>query len=323
MRSILSKIYKSSSENATVAVAGVALSLVLTFGCSTASMGGFVSSDYHAPTVVGKIETGDVKESSGLSASECQDVLWTHNDAGNDALIFGMDLHGKHLGTWKVNGAQNVDWESIASLKEANGKCSLLIGDIGDNDEKRSELIVYRIPEPSITADGAASNSQKPLQTATAEVLIFTYSDGAHNAETLLIHPRTSDIYVITKKKNGPAAVHKLKPVFGNPGILKTVKVSDLSVPSNPAGLLTGGSMSPDGTRVMLCDKKGGYELVLPGGENDPDAIWKQKPLPVDLGDRKQGEGVSYSRDGLSLYASSEKINAPIYQIKRKSIGRN
>lgn len=37
----------------------------------------------------------------------------------------------------------------------------------------------------------------------------------------------------------------------------------------------------------------------------------------VDLGDRKQGEGVSYSRDGRSLFASSEKRNSPLYVITR------
>ena len=74
----------------------------------------------------------------------------------------------------------------------------------------------------------------------------------------------------------------------------------------------------PDGRRVMLCDLEGGYELVLPDGATDPDAIWQQTALTVDLGDRKQGEGVSYGRDGRSLYASSEKKNSPLYLITRE-----
>jgi hypothetical protein len=56
----------------------------------------------------------------------------------------------------------------------------------------------------------------------------------------------------------------------------------------------------------------GGYEFVLPdGADAAPDRIWRQTPKPVPLGDRPQGEGVSYGRDGLTLYASSEKPNAP------------
>lgn len=300
---------------------GISVASILVIACSgTGTFNGLIvqASGYSAPIVVGKIETEEIKESSGLSASECQDVLWTHNDAGSDAFIFGMDTQGKHLGTWKVQNAQNIDWESIAAFRDSGGKCSLLIGDIGDNDENRTELTIYRIPEPALSPDGAASSTKNPLQTAPAEVLKFGYADGAHNAETLLVHPQTSDIYIVTKKKSGPAGIHKLKPVFGNSSIAKTEKVGDLSVPSDAAGLLTGGSISPDGKRVMLCDKKGGYELILPEGSTNPDAVWKQKPVVVDLGDRKQGEGVSYGRDGISLYATSEKKNAPLFQIKRK-----
>ena len=58
--------------------------------------------------------------------------------------------------------------------------------------------------------------------------------------------------------------------------------------------------------------------MVLPDGTTDPDAIWQQKPVAVDLGDRKQGEGVSYGRDGTTLFASSEEKNAPLFVIRRR-----
>ena len=121
--------------------------LVFTFaGLSLLSCGGapvppppaipaVAPSGYGSPIVAGRIEMADIDESSGLSASECQDVLWTHNDAGNGALIFGMTTEGKHLGAWRVESAENVDWESIASFKDPAGECFLIIGDIGDNDE--------------------------------------------------------------------------------------------------------------------------------------------------------------------------------------------
>jgi hypothetical protein len=277
------------------------------------------ATDYGPPVMVGKIETADITESSGLSASECQDVLWTHNDAGNAPLVFAMDLTGKHLGTWKVEGAKSVDWESIATHRDASGRCFLLIADFGDNDERRESVEIYRIPEPAITGKTASSTAANPLPTAGVEVMRYTYADGSQNAETLLVHPRSGDIYVVTKEKSGPAGVHRIKQQYGSPDVLTTEKVGDVSVPSTPEGLLTGGSFSPDGTRLMLCDKKGGYEFVLPAGSTNVDDIWKQKPALVDVGDRKQGEGVSYGRDGVSLYASSEKKHAPLYVITRKS----
>lgn len=306
-----------------IAVMGVSIVAVLLLaiasGLRTDTDEVAASADYGPPVMVGKIETPDVTESSGLSASECQDVLWTHNDAGNAPLIFAMDMTGKHLGTWKVDGADSVDWESIATHKDASGMCFLLIADFGDNGEVRKSVEMYRIPEPSVAPEHASSRAANPLLTEKAEVMRYTYVDGSQNAETLLVHPQSGDIYVLTKERSGPAGIHRIKQQYGSAEILKTEKVGDISVPSTPEGLLTGGSFSPDGKRLMLCDKKGGYELVLPAGSTNVDDIWKQKPVFVNLGDRKQGEAVSYGRDGMTLYASSEKKNAPLFMVRRNS----
>jgi hypothetical protein len=274
-------------------------------------------SGYGSPVEAGRIESDDVRESSGLSASECQDVLWTQNDSGNDPLIFGMDTEGRNLGTWQVQGARNVDWESISSSRDESGKCFLTIADIGNNDGTRTELDVYRIPEPTATGDTADADADSPLQTEPAQVMKFRYPSGVDNAETLLVHPRTGDLYVVTKEESGPAGVFRIRPTFGSGSTAVGEQVADVAVPSDPEGRLTGGSFSPDGTRVMLCDEQGGYEFVQPDGTTDPDAIWQQEPAVVDLGDRKQGEGVSYGRDGVSVYASSEGKNPPLYLIRR------
>jgi hypothetical protein len=36
------------------------------------------------------------------------------------------------------------------------------------------------------------------------------------------------------------------------------------------------------------------------------------------MGGREQGEAVSYSADGNSIFATSEKKNSPIIEVKRK-----
>lgn len=277
---------------------------------------GPVSSEYSSPEVTGKIETDEVKESSGLAASPCQpDVLWTHNDAGSDALIFALDIKGRHLGTWNVNNAKSDDWEDIAAYKDASGKCFLFIGDIGNNKENRSELTIYGVPEPAISPSSLSSNSKQPLQTLSAEVMKYRYPDKPGNAETMMVHPRTGDIYILTKREKGPSEIYRLKASFGSSTVAE--KVGELTLPAIPVGLLTGGSISPDGRRVALCDYQSGYELVLPEGQTDFDQIWKQSPVVVDLGKRKQGEAVTYSADGNAIYATSEFKNAPINRVVR------
>jgi len=278
-------------------------------------------SPYGPPKVIGTIKSPDITESSGVAASRCQsNVLWTHNDSGDDAFVYALDHAGNNLGTWKIPNAKNVDWEDIAAYKDRAGKCFLYIGEIGDNKTKRHEHIVYRVAEPVILPENSSSSRKAPLTTADAEVLRFTYPDYDQDAETVMVNPKTADIYIVTKRVSGPAGVYRIKPDFGVAEPVKAQSVAEISVPAIPNGLITGGDISPDGTRVILCDYTRGYELLLPEGAKNFDAVWDQKPRPVELGERANGEAVSYSVDGMAIYATSEKRKgpAPVIEVKRR-----
>lgn len=274
-----------------------------------------VSLDYEKPRSTGRIESSDVNESSGVASSLCQtDVFWTHNDSGDDSYIFAFDSKGKDLGTWRVTNARNLDWEDMASYKDGSGTCYLYIGDIGNNKLEKAEQQIYRVKEPSVSTE--PSSKKNPLATEPAESAVFKYVDRPHDAETMMVNQQTGDVYVLTKRVDGPSLVFKFKPEFGS-GPVKAEKVGEVSLPAVPNGLMTGGAISPDGTRVVLCDYSSGYELSLKGSASFDD-IWKQNPVPIDLGDRKQGEAVTFSADGRSIIATSEKKNSPIIDVKRK-----
>ena len=103
-----------------------------------------------------------------------------------------------------------------------------------------------------------------------------------------------------------------------NAGDVITMKrIGEVRVPSIFGGAITGGSISPDGRRVALCDYFQGYELVLPAESNNFDDIWKQKMTGFDLGKRKQGEAIAYRLDGNALLATSEK-EADFFQVERR-----
>lgn len=275
------------------------------------------SPNYEKPVVIGKIESDDVRESSGITASPCQpNVFWTHNDSGDGPNIFAMNSNGKHLGAWRVTNASNDDWEDIASYRSPDGTCYLYIGDIGNNKADRSKLTIYRVKEPTITPSTRSSDEKNPLSTDPADAAVFKYSDSPHNAETLLVQPRTGDVYVLTKRVDGPSLVFKFRPNFGSPDAVVAEKVGEVALPAVPNGLLTGGSISPDGQRVILCDYTAGYELDIVGKNFDD--IWKQRPIPVNLGDRKHGESVTFSSDGQELLGTSEGKNAEVFEVKRK-----
>ena len=276
------------------------------------------TADYGPPSRVGVLRSPDLKEASGVAASKCQpNVYWTHNDSGDDALLYAIDEAGGHLGVWRVTGARNRDWEDIASFKNAGGKCFVIIGDIGDNDLKKQQQTIYRVAEPTVTDASRFVGRTSPLETSAAETLSFEYPDSPHNAETLLVHPSSGEIYVLTKSKKHPVSVYKLKPEFGDP-VQKAAKVGEFTVPAVPNGLLTGGDISPDGKRVVLCDYVYGYELAPPALSASFDDIWKQRPLRFSLGDRNVGEAVAYTPAGDAMIAISEEVNTPVFLVKRK-----
>lgn len=289
-------------------------------GCSLLPTSGAAESDspYENPTVSGKLlESPDLKEASGIAASKCQaDVYWTHNDSGDDALLYAIDSKGKHLGVWKVGNATNRDWEDIASVKSGD-RCYVLIGEIGDNDHKYERIAVYRLEEPKIAPEAASSTAKAPLTAANATVSYITYPDEKHDAEALLADPKDGEVYILTKSRSETSQVYKFTPKFEGESQVLTA-VGEIAVPAIPNGVITGGDISSDGKRVILCDYFAGYELVLPDGAKDFDEIWKQKPQRVDLGERAVGEAVAYSAAGSFVIAVSEKKHTPVNIAKRK-----
>ncbi len=278
------------------------------------------TSHYDPPKKVGNLADPEIDEASGLIASRCNPgVFWTHNDSGDDAFIFAVAKTGASLGTWRIPRATNVDWEDIAEYKDKSGKCFIYIGEIGDNRERIKEHVIYRVPEPTVMAEEMSPSKKNARMTDVPDILRFTYPDGPHNAETLMVEPRSAAIYVLTKDRRGPAAVFRLKPSFNDPAPIQAEKIAEISVPAIMGGLITGGDISPDGRRMILCDYVSGYEYVLPDGSDRFDDMWGQSPKIVDIGDRSEGEAACYGPNGEALYSTSEGVGAPIYEILRRN----
>lgn len=270
------------------------------------------ASNYSKPQVVGSIKSDEINESSGLVQSRCNaDVFWTHNDSGDSEFIYALNEKGEKLGVWQVKDAKNIDWEDIATYKDQFGKCFLYIGDIGNNNNKRSQLTIYKVAEPTVSESDKNSSKKDPKETEPAEAINFRYPNKTHDAETLLVHPQTAEIYVLTKSLVDPSEIYKIGK--------KAEKIATISVPAVPNGMLTGGEISPDEKKVVLCDYFDGYELILPSNSRNFDEIWKQKPIKIELGKRKQGEAISYSSDSKAIYATSEGKNSPIIKVEIKN----
>ena len=274
---------------------------------------------YGPASIVTTLKHPSVAESSGLAASRAlPGAYWTHNDSGDGPFIYAFDGGGESLGVFRVTGAQARDWEDMAIGPGPQAdKSYLYIGDIGDNQGSRSEVVVYRVVEPPLTAFDRKSTKKKPSATAPAQAIRLRYPDGSHDSETLLVHPRNGSIYLVTKVPLANPVVYEAVGPFDATKPSTMRRIGEIRVPSLFGGVLTGGSVSPDGRRVAFCDYFQGYELVLPLSAKDFNDIWKQRMTGFDLGKRKQGEAITYRLDGRTLLATSEGRAQPLVQVVR------
>jgi hypothetical protein len=262
-----------------------------------------------APVELFAFRDPQITESSGIVAgTRRDDIVFTHNDSGDTARFFAVDRHGCTVGVFTAPGVQATDWEDIAR-GPAN---SLWLGDIGDNDAKRDEIVVHRFDEPIVGAstDGSGCPAA-PQQALTPSSYRLRYEDGAHNAETLLVDPHTSQVFVITKSLTAGALYAAPDPLSAN-DVNVLHKIADVGAP----GFATGGDISPDGKSVAVRNYGEIDIRTIPNGDLAaafaPGALVQRLDAP-DSG--RQGEGLGYTRTGDGLLTSSEGVGAPVFLI--------
>ncbi len=230
-----------------------------------------------------------VKESSGLTQSRRDPgVFWTHNDAGNQPVVFAVSRDGALRSQVRVTGARLEDWEDIEA-GACGGRNCLFIADIGDNDAARSTITVYEIEEPAI---GATSSSNATAHTA-------RYPGGPRDAEAMFV--LSGRVFVVTKGRTGAIELYRWPQ---GQGTVTLERIRELfPKPRNQQDFVTSASASPDGKWVAIRTYRTLYiykasSLTAPGNPT---------PLTADLtpAGEKQGEGLAILNDG-TVWLSSE-----------------
>lgn len=267
---------------------------------------------------VGVLSNDALSEVSGLAVSHQQsDLLWMHNDAGDEPLLYALRRNGEWLGSFYVLGAYAQDWEDLALGPCLSGSdCSCLyIGDFGDNEKSRSTRLVWRVPEPEVNEVASSA------QTAAAEALYFVYPDGNHDAEALLVHPETGELLVLTKDQGDRTGVYAFPDTPPAPSSadapteLQKIATLDIEDSDGENDSITGGVVSPGGMRVFL---RSDQEIHLFSGESgqtigellatEPVRL----PAPPDAGN---AEAIGISADGQTLHIVGEGIHATLYEV--------
>ncbi|MCY7358731.1 MAG: PE-PGRS family protein, partial [Rudanella sp.] len=234
------------------------------------------------PSSVGIIP-GQIDEASGMVDSRSiPGNLWVQQDGGSPAELALLGYDGKLKGKISIPNAQNIDTEDMSSGPGPQANVNYIyLGDIGDNNAQHASRTIYRFPEPaSLTT---------PIQQV--ERINYRYPDGPRDAEALLVDPRTRDIYIVSKRETR-VRLYRLK----YPQNINEVTVAE-SLGEIPVSVVTGASISPDGTEILLRTYTNVYYYKRKDGQSLPDALQLQegRALPYRL--EPQGEAICFDRE--------------------------
>lgn len=254
------------------------------------------------PELAGTVADGALDEISGLAASrDYPDVLWAHNDQGDGARVFAMNVTGAARAEVTLSGVLSVDWEDMAIGPGPDGEDWLYIGDIGDNELNRESVAVVRLPEPNPGAGDAVADE--------VERYTLYYPEGPRDAETLLVDPLGGDLYLLTRPRGGTAEIYRVAAdALVDEATLE--KVGSLGT----EGLdVRGGSVSPDGTRVWLRTDSHVFLQTRSTSESLHEALTGPG---CALEGPAETNGEAIAADGTGFFTAGEGEAAPIWRVQ-------
>ena len=259
------------------------------------------------PERVGTLANPQLKEVSGLAASSLYpSLLWAINDGGDDPLLYAVGSDGADLGTFRVEGAQNNDWEALASFR-LREKAYLLIADVGDNWEQRQTATLYVVKEPDVTAIGLGGEAVIPI----AWQIHFTYEDGPRDCEAASVDLVHQSVLLLTKRGQTPLLYEvALQPAdSAAPAVArKMVSVPHFTWPTDM-------DLSPDGLSAVVLNYNHAYLFRRRTQDGWPEAFQK-KPRRLRFETLVQQEAVCFGFYGKSVWVTSERRPAPLVRIE-------
>lgn len=259
----------------------------------------------------GKLESAELDEVSGIVASRAQPgVYWVHNDSGDSARAFAIDLDGQVLAELVLSGARARDFEDIALLPSTGADGSsvdvLYIADTGDNWHARSSVQIYRVQAPQVPRGKRARIVRQ------ASTIVVTYDDGGHDVESMFADVRSGDLYLVAKgslfSRSQPVSVYRLAAKELASGRVRAKRVAMV-----PMGPTTAADMLPDGSGIAIRNYSRAWFWPRTEGESIASALRRRGcELPLADGD-EQGESFAFTSDGAAYVTIAEGEHSPIH----------
>lgn len=267
---------------------------------------------YATPRYDGRLPP-EVNEASGIAVSRTHpDVAWLHNDSGDGAIVYAVDLSsGELLAEVTLEGVEAQDWEDIAlapCVEQADQDC-LYIADIGDNNAVRQRLHIFELPEPDpVQGDASLANWRE---------MAFRYADESRDAESFFV--AEGELYVLSKEWNQPgvSVVYRFafEPTSGDE--VRAVEPLQTHIYDGFTGaaafLATAADYRAEPPSLAVRAYGALIEYRGDGGESVEELL-ALEPARLRSGAELQAEAVGYAPDG-AIWHTAEGNRTPIYRL--------
>jgi hypothetical protein len=250
----------------------------------------------------GTLESGMAEASGAAVSRRNAGIVWTINDSGNPPDLIATDTLGRLRAVLSLAGATNQDWEEVA-LGRCGGNSCVYIADTGDNRETRSDVVLYRLPEPVLAT--ATTGTIRDRITG-VESLHFVYPDGPHDVEAMAV-TAGGDVLLVTKGRSHGVIEFRIPArAWEVRGTVTATRIDSLPIHASGSSgqLITGMAISPDGKRAVVRSYRELFPFAL---RADGTMRPLGKPTSCDvLGLEPQGEGIAFL-DDRRLVLTSER----------------
>ncbi len=230
-------------------------------------------------------------ETSGMAIHDGS--IWTHNDSGDEARIFELDMDGKIQRQVLISNADHVDWEAMAA--DAN---YLYIADTGNNANTRSTLIIYRINWSALSA-----------KQAEAELIRIDYGDYrpgnplTHNFDAEGLAVRGDELWLFSKNRgDGNTRLYRFPK---QPGHYRPQPSQTLAVDS----LVTGADIHPrSGDLILLSSRRQRENFIWWAPTSEQGVQWQALKL-IRISPADQWEAIHWDPDNHCRIVLSHEDN--------------
>ena len=235
------------------------------------------------PEPVLTLQDPAIDESSGLV--DLGDRVLTVNDSGDGPVIYVVDRStGATVGRTSYTFDEVVDVEAMAPGLHG----TVWVGDIGDNGGARTSVAVYAVP--------AVQDGDRSVESRRFDLM---FEDGPRDAETLLVHPTTGRLYVVSKGLFGGKVYAAPKTLdAGAPNVLRPV--------GEAQGMITDGAFFPDGRHIAIRSYTTLRVLET--------RRWETVES-MGLPDQNQGEGLAMMPSGEEVLVSTEGAQSDVLRV--------